>query len=214
MKTFFGILLLIIFIHNSITGQQKPETFVKASFEKAKIYGEDASKFFVQNIQFPYNSLIAGYSDGSVFVSFIIMDTGQIDSVEVINEPGELFKGVVLNALEKSSGLWRPTRFDDLALGKKYIAGFNFSATNAFFVKKDKSFRYFKRGNMGKALKLINEALKLDPYDIELYQDRALIYKKQNKHDLEALDLAKCYVLNNNVLFDIWFQAVPQRVFH
>ena len=181
--------------------------FEKVSFDKAMINGEEASKFFIKNIQIPYNSGLGGYPDGNVFVSFIISKTGQIDSISVINEPNVMYENIVIGAFENSSGLWSPTRFDNLALDKKYVAGFNFTVTNSFFYKKDKSFSYYRKGNMEKALKLINEVLKMDPYDIELYWDRALIYKKQNRHDLESLDIAKCYELNNNLLFDIWFQA-------
>jgi tetratricopeptide (TPR) repeat protein len=212
MRTFIGILSLMILIRCSSARQEKFQEFEKSgfekvSFDKAMINGEEASKFFIKNIRIPYNSGPGGYPDGNVFVSFIISKTGQIDSISVINEPNAMYEEIVINAFNKSSGLWSPTRFDDLALDKKYVAGFNFTVTNSVFYKKDKSFQYYKKGNMEKALKLINEVLKMDPYDIELYRDRALIYRKQDRHDLEILDLAKCYELNNNLLFDIWFQA-------
>jgi tetratricopeptide (TPR) repeat protein len=212
MRTFIGILSLMILIRCSSARQEKLQEFEKSgfekvSFDKAMINGEEASRFFIKNILISYNSAPGGYTDGNVFVSFIISKTGQLDSISIINEPNEMYEEMVINAFKKSSGLWSPTRFDDLALDKKYVAGFNFAVTNSVFYKKDKSFQYYKKGNMEKALKLINEVIKIDPYDIELYLDRALIYKKQSRHDLEILDLAKCYELNNNLLFDIWFEA-------
>ncbi len=212
MRTLIGIICLIMLLRCSAARLDKIQTIEKASFEKvnfdkAMINGEEASKFFIQNMRIPYNSGPGGYSDGNVFVSFIITKTGQIDSINILNEPQAFYEDLVISAFEKSSGLWSPTRFDDLALDKKYVAGFNFTVTNSAFYKKDKSFQYYKKGNMDKALKLINEVIKIDPYDIELYLDRAQIYKKQSRHDLEILDLAKCYELNNNLLFDIWFQA-------
>ncbi len=213
MKTFAGILCLVVLLQCRATRHEKISDFEKASFEKARINGEDASKFFMQNIVYPPNPSVDGYSDGSVYVSFIIKKTGSIDSIKVINEPPEFFKAVVLNAFEKSAGSWMPTRFDDLSMDKRYVAGFNFTATNSIFVKINKSFRYYKQGNMAKALKLIDEALRIDPYDIKLYNNRALIYKKQNKHELETLDLKKCKELNNILLFDIWFQANPIKMF-
>jgi tetratricopeptide (TPR) repeat protein len=205
MKALVGSLLLIILFHGILPGQGNSGLFEKARFEKARINGEDASKFFRQKIHYPYTPGIFGNIDGNVFVTFTIDKKGQIDSVKVLNQPREMFQSAVLNALNESSGLWVPTTFDGVALYKRYIAAFNFTASNAFQYKKDKSLRYFKRGLLSKALKLINEAISIDPYDIELYQTRALIYKKQVKHDLEVLDEAKCYDLNRDILIDMWF---------
>jgi tetratricopeptide (TPR) repeat protein len=205
MKTCFISLLLIILFHYNAIGQEESLTFEKASFEKAKINGEDALKFFRQNIHYPYNPARDGYIDGGVFISIIIDKTGQIDSINILNEPNLGFEDEVMYALSKSLGSWMPTRFDGISLYKKYIAAFNFTSTNSFQFKKDKCYQYFKKGNMPKALKLINEALKIDPYDIASYQTRAAIYRKQKKYDLESLDLTKINELNNILLFDTWF---------
>ncbi len=202
MKTLFGAFFLIIF-QLAAAGQPSSSPFEKARFEKARINGEEASKFFRQNIRYP-----AEHNDGNVFVSFVIDKAGNIDSIKVLNEPLNIFSNAVLNALSKSSGCWMPTTFDGLTLYKKYIAAFNFTASNVFQYKKDKSLRYYRMGNMTKALKLVNEAIMIDPYDIELYQIRAKIYKHQSREDLEAIDLTKCYELNRDILFDMWFVSI------
>jgi tetratricopeptide (TPR) repeat protein len=205
MKTYFGILLLAILIQYKTTGQEKPQPFEKVFFEKAKINGEEASKFFLKTIHYPFNPTIGTLIDGSVFVSFIIDKEGKIDSIKVLNEANELFKEEVYTALGNSSGLWKPANFDGIVLYKKYIAAFNFCRSNAFQYKKDKSFQYYKRGDMRKALKLINEAIKIDPYNIGSYQARAMIYRKQKNDVMENHDLEKCIELNSDLLFDIWF---------
>ena len=152
MKTFVGTLCLILLIRCSATRQDKFQDFEKSgfekvSFDKAMINGEEASKFFIKNIRIPYNPGPGDFPDGNVFVSFIISKTGQIDSINVMNEPNAMYENLVISALIKSSGLWSPTRFDDLTLDKKYVAGFNFTVTNLAFYKKDKSFEYYKKGN-------------------------------------------------------------------
>lgn len=200
MKTLLSVLIFIIIFQHSVTGQGKMEPFEKVIFERAKVNGEEASKFFKEVIHYP-----ASRADGNVFVSFTIDKAGRIDNIEVLNEVNGIFKIEVLNALNNSSGLWKPTMFDGLALNKKYIAAFNFTASNAFQYKKDKSLRYYRSGNMTKALKLINEAIMIDPYDIDLYHVRAEIYRHQSRHDLETEDLTKCLELNRDILFDIWF---------
>lgn len=205
MKTYLGILFLTTLIHYTISGQEKPQPFERVVFEKARINGEDASKFFLQSIHYPYNPTIGTLIDGSVFVSFIIDKEGKLDSIKVLNEANELFKEEVFTALGNSSGLWKAPSFDGIVLYRKYIAAFNFCKSNTFQYKKDKSFQYYKRGDMRKALKLINEAIKIDPYNIGSYQARAMIYKKQKNDVLEANDLDKCVELNSVLLFDIWF---------
>lgn len=183
------------------SNQTHDSYFDKASFVQAKINNEDASKFF---INYPFNSTISGY-DGNVLVSFIVMKDGQIDSVQVLNNPGRLYEDTVLDALNHSSGHWNPCRFEDKLFDKKYLAGFNFTKSHIFFYKKDKILRLLKDGQTTKPLKLINEALKINPFDIDLLQWRSRIYKKQNKHYLELVDLLMAEKLRTDLIFNIWF---------
>jgi hypothetical protein len=74
-----------------------------------------------------------------------------------------------------------------------------------FFYKKDKILRLLKTGQTTKPLKLITEALKINPFDIDLLLWRSRIYKKQNKHDLELVDLLMAEKLSTDLIFNIWF---------
>jgi hypothetical protein len=203
MKQFFTALSLITILQIAY-GQNEPEydlLFNNISFEQAKINNEDASVFFMH---YPYNSTING-SDGNVFVSFIVRKDGQLDSIQILNEPGELFKDTALDALYKSSGHRNPCNFDGKPFDKKYIGCFNFTNAHVFFYKKDKILRLLRTGQTSKPLTLINQALKINPFDIELLRCRERIYRKQNKHDLEMLDLVIIEKLNTDLLFNIWF---------
>lgn len=205
MKLIIPVLLLSIPI-GIARSQNEPllindSTFTKTDFEEAKIDNKDASVFFTT---FPYNSAAEGF-DGNVFVSFIIRKDGQLDSIQFLNKPGELFKDTALDALHKSIGHWNPCNFDGVPFDKKYIAGFNFTHSHSFFYKKDKSLKYLRKGQSDRALKFINQAIKINPFDSELYQFRARIYRKQNKKELEISDLATIDKLNSSMLFNIWF---------
>jgi hypothetical protein len=175
--------------------------FDKANFVQARINNEDASKFFTG---YPYDLPLSG-SDGNVLVSFIVRKNGQIDSVQVLNNPGTLYKNTAIDALNHSSGLWNPCRFDDILFEKKYLAGFNFTNAHIFFYKKDKILRLLKAGQTTKPLKLITEALIINPFDTDLLLWRAGIYKKQNKHYLETVDLLMAEKLSTDLIFNIWF---------
>jgi|WetSurSiteA1Bulk_404760.scaffolds.fasta_scaffold82505_1 hypothetical protein len=203
MKQFITIISIVITLQYA-SGQNHQSVdsyFNNACIVEAKINNEDASKFFVN---YPYDSSISG-SDGNVLVSFIVMKDGHIDSVQVLNDPGILYKNTALEALNHSSGLWNPCRFEDKLFDKKYFASFNFTNSHIFFYKKDKTLRLLKAGQTTKPLKLINEALKINPFDIDLLLWRSRIYKKQNKYYLELVDLLMAERLRRDLIFNIWF---------
>jgi hypothetical protein len=203
MKMYITIMTIIITLQyaSGQSNQTHDSYFDNASFVQAKINNEDASKFF---LNYPYNSTISG-SDGNVLVSFIVRKDGQIDSVQVLNNPGTLFKYTALDALNHSSGQWNPCRFDDKLFDKKYFAGFNFTNSHRFFYKKDKILRLLNAGQTTKPLKFITEELKINPFDIDLLLWRSRIYKKQNKHYLELVDLLMAEKLSTDLIFNIWF---------
>jgi tetratricopeptide (TPR) repeat protein len=203
MKHFITVIFIVSIFQAGYAQKQPAQDFYfnSARFEEAKINNEEAWVFFMH---YPYNSNING-SDGNVFVSFIVRKNGQLDSIQILNNPGELFKETALDALLKSSGHWNPCNFDGILFDKKYIACFNFTNTGSFFYKKDKSLRYLRTGRTDKALKFINQAITINPFDIELYQFRARIYRRLDKKDLEVSDIETIRRLNINLLFNIWF---------
>lgn len=203
MKKYITVLFLFIAFQLA-SGQNDPEDgmyFKKTEFNHAKINNEDASLFFSR---FRYNSIGEG-PDGNVFVSFIVTKEGLIDSIVFLNKPSQLYKDAALYALYSSAGKWNPSNFDGIRFDKKYIGAFNFTKTQSFFYKKDKGVKFLKAGQADRALKFINQALKINPFDTELYLCRARIYRKQGKYDLEMLDLTIVDKLNTDLLFNIWF---------
>jgi hypothetical protein len=203
MKVLITIMIIVITLQyaSGQSDQKLDSYFDNASIVQAKINNEDASEFF---INYHYDTTISG-SDGNVLVSFIVRRDGHIDSIQVLNNPGILYKNTALEALNQSSGHWNPCRFDDELFDKKYFAGFNFTNSHMFFYKKDKSLRLLKAGQTTKPLKLITEALKINPFDIDLLLWRSRIYKKQNKHYLELVDLLMAEKIRTDVIFNIWF---------
>jgi hypothetical protein len=203
MRKYSTLLILAITLQIA-NGQNKKiddNFFDKAIFDKAKINNEDASKYFRN---FRYTSTITSIN-GNVLVSFIVRKNGQLDSIQLLNNPDTLWEEAVLDALNSSSGYWQPARFGDNLFDKKYFAGFNFTNSRMFFFKKDKILRLLKSGQTTKPLKLITEALKINPFDEDLLLWRARIYKKQNKYYLELVDLLMAEKVRTDVLFNIWF---------
>lgn len=202
MKTLIALLILTLPLQNAISQKDTLSSyFSNDGFVQARVNNEEAYKFF---INFHYNETITS-EDGNVLVSFIVRRDGQLDSIQVLNNPGRLYEYTALDALNHSSGHWNPCRFENKLFDKKYFAGFNFTNRQVFFYKKDKIQKLLKSGESTRPLKIINEALKINPFDTDLLQWRAKIYKKQKKYYLEAIDLLMVEKLNNDLIFNIWF---------
>jgi hypothetical protein len=201
-KIIIQIALAIMLQNATAQNQQMNETYSgQVVFVQAKINNEDPSKFF---INFPYDKTITN-RDGNVLVSFIVKRDGKLDSIQVLNDPGILWKETALIALNQSSGYWNPSRMDDKIIDKKYFASFNFTNGHDLLYKKDRILRLMKAGESEKPLKIINEAIKINPFDTDLLMWRAKIYSNQNKPYLEALDLLLVEKLKSDLIFNILF---------
>lgn len=201
MRMFFTLLAFVcIQSINAQSDQDLDSYFSNEGFVHAKVNNDEAFKFFST-----YYCYLTSSNDGNVLVSFIVKKDGQLDSIQVLNNPGTLYKSTVLDALNQSSGHWNPCRFEDKLFDKKYFAAFNFTNRDIFLYKKNKAARFIKAGETTRPLRIITEALKICPFDIDLLLWRARIYRKQNKHYLEAIDLLMAEKLKTDLIFNIWF---------
>lgn len=203
MKTFMLFLFLLSFVSITLYGQENSNS----TFEQAKLKNEDISTFFAKNTGFPMN-VASKIVQEQVILSFIIDKNGEIDSVKLINNPNKQFAIEALSALDKSAGLWIPSKLNGQSVDKKFIAVFNFTTTKSFFNIKNKALKLQKKGDNENALQTIDKALKIDGYDKELYQSRCMIYKNLNKTDLANGDIEKIKYLNDNLLSDIWLTII------
>jgi tetratricopeptide (TPR) repeat protein len=203
MKTFIQFLFLLTLVSNSLNGQENSNP----SFEKAKLKNENVDKFFAENTNFPM-SVSTNNVQEQVILSFIINKSGEIDSVKLISNPNKLFAIEALSALDKSTGLWIPTKSNGQSVDKKYKAVFNFTTTKSFFDFKNKALKLQAKGDNEKALQAVDKALKIDGYDRELYQSRCMIYKNLNKTELANSDIEKLKELDDTLLADIWLTII------
>jgi tetratricopeptide (TPR) repeat protein len=205
MKALMQFLFLITVVSISLNGQENKNS----TFEQAKLKNEDVDKFFAKNTSFPMGVNFANNNvQEQVVLSFIINKNGEIDSIKFLNNPNKQFAIEALLALDKSTGLWIPSKSNGQPLDKRFRAVFNFTTKKSFFDFKNKALKLQKKGDNEKALQAIDKALKIDGYDIELYQIRCMIYKNLNSNDLANSDIEKIKELNDNLLSDIWLTII------
>jgi len=211
MRTIISLLFLIFLFQFYAIGQNASEQSKSLNFEKARLKTEDLNSFFFRNMKYPQNA----FQDDpvvNVVLSFIIDKDGNIDSIKVLHQPDYLFTLQVLSALDKSKGLWIPSQVNGRPIDKKYIANFKFATSTEPSDLKEKGLRSYKKGDMEKALKNIDIAIKYNCYDKELYEVRSKIYMNLNKIDQANSDIEKIDSINNYLLIDMGFGYIRNRM--
>ncbi|MBK6281339.1 MAG: TonB family protein [Draconibacterium sp.] len=182
MKTKLYLLLILLVLQIHLKGQNIPDQVDLVNIEHAKLIDADVQQFFASNTSYPQKAAI-NEIEGNVVVSFIISKNGQIDSIQIVNNPNNILAVEVLVALEKSYGLWIPCKVNGNAVDKKYLGCFKFlmSKASVFTDNRNKGIKNLQKGDYEKSLKYINKALTIDEYNSELYQARANVYLKMNE---------------------------------
>lgn len=182
------------------------------SFERASLKSGKIDEFFGQNTNFP-EGLLGKIGNYNVLLSFVIKTDGMLDSVKIISSPDKQASFEALSALDKSDGLWNPTKINGQPVGKKYIASFKFVTSRKYFDQQTKAEKLVQKGDYMKALEIIDDGLKFHEYDKDLYQLRLKIHKIQNQLDLEDIDLKKISAIDEDLMIDIWVTVIgiPRR---
>ncbi len=177
------------------------------SFEKASLKSGRTDEFFGQNTKFP-ESLLGRIGNYNVLLSFVIKKDGMLDSVKIISSPDKQASFEALSALDKSDGLWNPTKLNGQPIGRKYLASFKFVTSKKYFDQQTKAEKLVQKGDYKKAMEIIDDGLKFNEYDKDLYQLRLKIHKNQNQLDLENSDLKKIDEINKYLIIDLWITAI------
>jgi hypothetical protein len=206
-KIYLPLLFILTFFLQSLNSQNLPVT---PNIEMAKIKSGDIIKFFSENIQYPPNALMDNI-EGMVLIGFRITKVGLIDSIQVIKNPNQNLSLEVLRVLDKTNGLWIPTKSNGIPIDKNYIAIFGFFTSTKYHNLRNKGLNYFKKRDFNKALISINKSLAIDEYDTKLYETRLTIYK--NLNDVESIkrDSAKIDYLKRNLITSIYVTAMSVR---
>jgi len=162
------------------------DTFVKSEF-KGDIYN-----YFYSRLQFP-GSLATKGIQGDLVVSFLINEKGDLDSIRVLQTPDSQITSEVISVLNQTDGMWSPTIENGKATSFMYKLVFRYqiiagNRINENIKIKEEALSNFHLSKYKTALKKVNKALSLNPYDSELYLIRSNIYKALQQYENAMVD--------------------------
>lgn len=203
MKKNLILLILFAFSFNGLFSQQD-SAFVKASFDG------DIEKYFAKQIKYP-RDLAARNIRGRTVLSFVISKLGELESVVIEEFPHiDLAKGAIA-ILKSTKGMWSPTIEDTVAIDFNYKIIINYQGHSSqpmptkekSLVLKDKALRKIKKEDYEKALALINDAIKINPFRSEYYDMRSRIHYSLNNTKDAELDKISAIKFNKEIVMII-----------
>ena len=180
MKTiaFFSV---VMFAAVLTYGQQinLNEVKVTAPEFRSEIYN-DFHDFLKSGIEYPEESIKAGH-EGTEIIQFTITTTGEITNFKVINSVSDVIDMEVIRVLKITDGMWAPRyeKGERVAVDKEITLVFKISEKSDF-VKMAKACMnkanelIFIKNKPKKALKYLNEGIKLLPNEEALLASRSL----------------------------------------
>ncbi|MCD6179034.1 MAG: energy transducer TonB [Bacteroidales bacterium] len=196
MKKNFTLLILLAFSFNALFSQQEND-FVKAKFNG------NIEKYFAKQIKYP-RELAARGIEGRTVLSFVITKQGELESIAADEFPHINLAKEPISILKSTKGMWSPTLINNEPVDfiYKIIINYNIqkgqsvsSSRRTFnqerpsppapmkeksLILKDKSLRKVKKEQYDKALSLIDEAIKINPYKSEYYDIRSRVHYSLN----------------------------------
>jgi tetratricopeptide (TPR) repeat protein len=198
---FAGLFLISAYV----LGQARPDTLLSMGYERAKLDDLSFKEFFTERTKYPINA-VRDNIEGVVVLSFEIDSVGNIDKIEIIENPNSLLSLEAVLSLQKSEGSWIPAELNGSNINETYLAIFSFlnkSTKEKYSSNQSKAAKYLKKGKFEHALKAISKAEEINSYDPKLYQTKSIIYQKLGERELSDKTIKKIQDLNNRILFSI-----------
>lgn len=208
-KTAILFAVLLLTFNTIVMSQttQKPDSI--QTVEKAKYLKEDLTKFLSKNVAYP-NEAIRSNIQGDVVLSFTITKNGKLDSLTILKSPDFSFSTSTIVAFDRLYEQWSPSRINDRPVDKKYfiIIRFRIYINTQPPDNKSKTAVYIKKQKFEKALKLLNNAIKDNQYDFELFESRSQVKEILGDTEGSKQDQIASDNLNNEVMTVVDINAI------
>lgn len=208
---FLSVFLLLIaaVIANS---QTTPATQKAAVNQKARYLKEDLKAFLTRNTLYPREGL-SNNIEGDVVLSFVINKEGRMDSLTIENSADNSLAVSAVTAFTKvSDHEWSPARVNDQPVDQKYKVVFRF---RQFFDTepydyKAQAWRLFDKEKYEKALKVYNEGIEDNQYDVAMFEERSRVKKILGDTEGSQLDHAIAAALKEEIMTVVNINAVAR----
>ena len=92
-------------------------------------FKRDIDKYFKQYLKYPSDAFLAR-TEGLVYVSFVVTDTGSVGDVYISQTSNDLFNHEAIRLVKHSSGHWHPGLVDGKAVNTRMVVPVKFELTD------------------------------------------------------------------------------------
>ena len=188
------VFVLVLCIGLSAFGQN---TFKKASFKSGN------SNLMLAEL---FNTLsgIQNKGTGTVIVSLLVTDQGEVKGVHPVQFDTEKNAVNAILAVQKTTKNWTPTLVNGIPVTQRYKIAYSFVPTNSTYELDVKMADKFAKKKLFKqALKYYNKAIKANKNEASLYLSRAEVKLALNDVDGLRKDFATCKKLEKEFLANV-----------
>lgn len=176
----------------SIIAREFDTVYIENEKIRAKFKREESFHEFLRQNILEYSKVIS--TDNFFMATFIINKNGGIDSIEIHKGINKRFDKQFIKAVNKTSGLWEPAKFDNKNVNILHTETFKF-VSNPNFEKQYFNYRdgviAMQREKFDSAIKHFNLTLSSDPDDIDALYQRGICFYKLNLLDKACADWQK-----------------------
>lgn len=185
-------------------------TFGQSNFEKSTFKKGIPDNFLAETFLTLTGSQAKG--NGTIIVSFALSKEGKVENVFPVKFDVQKNAINAILAIQKTSGMWRPTKVNGQSARQKYKIAYNFlSANSSYEMDVKMADKFASKKKYKQALKYYNKAIQSNAYEAELYLKRAEV--KIALNDVEGLkkDLIKCKSLQKEFLANVQLGVMQSK---
>ncbi len=180
MKTIV-IFFILLLTATSVFGQHVNLKAVKVT---APVFNPEfitsLNEYFNRGIEYPEESKLKGFQ-GTEIIRFTVTPEGNVNQFKVINSVSDEIDNEVIRVLETTNGKWKPGTVagENVAMEKEVSVAFMISPKSDFIelakdCMKKANELLFVKNRPKKAMKYLNEGIRLLPYNQTLLASRSL----------------------------------------
>lgn len=165
-------------------------------------FGQKMDNVLVQTIRYPKEARDNKIEE-IVYISLDIDEKGAMRSYEILQSPNYILAEEVNRSFDLIQKAWKNKILEDRRFDQKYlvILEFNLNADNskvhAIF---DQAKKAISSGKNEEALYLLEQCIKLNPYNQLYFSTRSNLYRDLGKIEESQLDLLRSRKLKNELL--------------
>lgn len=211
-KSFLLSICLLYLLPGIVNSQTMPEAEKTPVNQKASYLKEDLKAFLTKNILYPKEG-ITNNIEGDVVLSFVINKEGHMDSITVESSADHsLTISAVTAFTQVSDNEWSPAKVNDVPIDhrNKVIFRFRQFLNEEPYDYKAKARQLFDKEKYEKALKVYDEGIADNQYDVALFNERSRVKKILGDIEGSKLDHVIATSLKEEIMTVINVYAVAK----